>query len=172
MTFTLTSTRPRLYILAGIPGCGKSTWAHRFFPSRVVVSSDEIRGRFFPGPYDAGNNDKVFEIFHRELGELLSDPYTRRGVNSDFPRTAVADATNLNPSARDKLRTVAAYVDAETHLVFFNNPEQSFRRNLNRTGNALVPEDAMGAMYGRYRDSRTAILNEGYTSITFIEGVS
>lgn len=170
------SDRPKLFILAGMPGCGKTTWAHRFFPHSTIVSTDKIRlemavGDKVPHSYttdkqvfDATKNDEVFKTFHQELGRLLG--FT---IIPHFHQIAVADATNLNASARDDLYKLAAYHDAERHLVFFNNPYASIMRNKKRKGSSLVPEEAMEKMLEKFGESRTAILKENYDSITTIQ---
>src|ERR1039458_5655120 len=84
---------PRLFILAGIPGCGKTTWAKTFFPLESIVSSDAIREEKWPRElYDKSRNVEVFDEFHCRIGERLA-------VGKD----AVADATSLAFEARWKL---------------------------------------------------------------------
>ena len=152
---------PRLFILAGVPGCGKSTWARLFFDfdPGVIVSTDAIREEFFPGElYDAARNEKVFDHFHYRIGSRLHRP----GL-------AVADATSLRWQSRLKLVDIADAHDAESHLIFFDNPVQAVARNAQRKGNAYVPLEAQDVMLAKYRESRSAILEENYTSTTIIK---
>lgn len=154
-------SRPRLFILAGIPGCGKSTWARNFFPAASIVSSDAIREEKWPGePYDAMHNETVFGEFHQRLGDLLTSGYD-----------AVADATSLADEARWKLQTIALYHNVDCHLIFFNNPDTAEARNEKRTGDARVPPEAMDVMRAKFIKAQGAILEEKYTSITIIEDV-
>lgn len=153
--------RPRLFILAGIPGAGKSQWARTFFSPWSIVSSDAIREEKWPGePYDAKRNGEVFDEFYRRLSEILADG-----------KDAVADATSLNYQGRWKLLDIAGYDYAETHLIFFNNIEQALHRNYQRTGAARVPPEAQTVMLAKFKESRSAILEEHYTSTTIIERV-
>ncbi len=162
MSFTPASTEQRLFILAGIPGCGKSTWARIFFQSWQIVSTDAIREELWPGEeYDAARNAEVFDVFHRRLGVLL-------GAGMDV----VADATSLQSSPRQILRAIADKNDAEAHLIFFANPVQALLRNGRRAGFVSVPPPAMEVMFHKWEVSRSAILDEEYTSITIIEGTS
>ena len=154
---------PRLFILAGIPGCGKTTWARTFFEPGVIISSDAIREDKWPGePYDHKRNGEVFDEFHRRIGSRL-----------ERPGLAVADATSLAYQARWKLSDLADYHGAEKHLVFFNNMEQALNRNYERTGAARVPPEAQTVMLAKFKESRSAILDEmteiHYTSTTIIE---
>jgi predicted kinase len=162
MTSTLTYIKkhnPRLFILAGMPGCGKSTWAQTFFEPGVIISSDGIREEFYPGEkYDHNHNEEVFIAFYYRIGSRL-----------EHLGLAVADATSLAWQARDKLLTLACFYQAEKHLIFFDNPVQALHRNGHRIGNARVPYEAQQVMLDKHRESRVAIMNEYYTSITIIE---
>lgn len=151
--------RPRLFMLAGIPGCGKSTWAKTFFRPGQIVSSDAIREEKWPGePYRKERNDAVFGEFYRRVGDLLEEG-----------NDVVADATFLVYWARWKAMDVAHYYDAEIHLIFFNNTMQGVSRNAQRLGHRHVPRDNMDLMISNHHESRSAILDENYTSITIIE---
>ncbi len=161
MSFTPVSDSPRLFIMAGVPGCGKTTWSRRIFGDDLRVATDEIRLELWPGePYNAGRNEVVFATFHQRIGEML-----RKGGD------AVADATNLSYLEREKLIAIAQEHRAETHLIFFKNLVQALTRNSERLGNACVPDDAMHRMLEKFTASGPAILEENYTSITIIEGV-
>lgn len=67
---------PKIIILSGIPGSGKSTWA-RFHMTHnwntAIVSRDCIRDNHFPRPYtySKANEKKVTEIFNAELEKLI-----------------------------------------------------------------------------------------------------
>lgn len=165
MSFTPTFTdkdrecRARLYIMAGVPGCGKTTWARNFFKDYQRVSTDEIREELWPGEeYDNARNQQVFDTFHRRLDDML-----HKGGD------VVADATSLQSDSRRILRDIADRNGAEMHLVFFANPAQALVRNGQRVGFASVPPAAMEVMFRKWEASRPAILDEDYTSITIIE---
>lgn len=153
---------PRLFILAGMPGCGKSTWARTFFSPWQIVSSDVIREAKWPGePYNHERNPEVFDEFHRRLGDLLEEG-----------KDAVADATSLAYEARVKLLTLAVYHNADRHLIFFDNSFQALHRNAERTGATRVPSEDQWIMYDKHKKARSAILGELYTSITMIEATA
>jgi protein phosphatase len=154
----LMAERPRLFILVGIPGSGKSTWARTFFDPRSIISSDEIRKQKWPGEdYQYERNEETFAEFYRRIGDMLEEG-----------RLVVADTTGLTQGFRWKLHDLAAYYDAETHLIFFNNLEQALGRNASRKGNERVPDEAQRIMLARYKEARSAILDELYTSTTII----
>lgn len=156
------TSRPRVFVIVGLPGSGKSTWAKTFFHPSTIVSSDAIRQEKWPNePYQADRNEETFAEFHRRVGGKLEEG-----------QDVVADTTGLYQQFRRELADVAGYHDAEKHLIFFNNPSQAIYRNAQRTGDDRVPDDAMKGMLELYREVRPAILNEPYASITIIEGTS
>ena len=164
MTSMPSFTRPKLFILAGIPGCGKSTWAYRFFKPHQIVSSDAIREEKWPNePYKPERNEEVFAVFHNRIVQGLES-----GTH------VVADATSLSSIARARLRSIAERTGAEAHLVFFNNAAQAFERNARRDRDPnkqdWVPYEAMEFMLTKFLETKAAIIDEKYTTITSIEG--
>lgn len=148
-----------LIIPVGIPGCGKSTWTKRFF--EIVVSSDAIRADLYDGDYDPSRNSEVFDRFHSLISNHLAF--------SIFP--VVADATNLQASARAKLRILAIRELARIHYIIFRNVGQAIERNTQRDKRWVVPPDAMLRMVSQYEQMLRDIENEPYDSITYIEKV-
>lgn len=149
--------RPRLCILAGIPGSGKSTWAESMGLG-AIVSSDAIREELYGDAKEQGGADKVFATFHARLAEGL-----RSG------RDMVADSTALHAFAREKLVEIGREHGAEVHLILFGNLSQAIRRNKER--DRVVPDDAMRRMVGLYERAVGEIAREGYDSITEIRRV-
>jgi predicted kinase len=85
-----------LVVLVGASGCGKSTFARRHFTETQVVSSDECRRLVAD---DAGNQAATREAF--------AVFYTLVRGRLTHGRLTVADATNLSPRSREKLRQAA-----------------------------------------------------------------
>ena len=55
---------PRLYVLVGCPGSGKSTWAKKHLADTYYVSRDEIRfGLLKAGDDYFSHEDEVYEKF-------------------------------------------------------------------------------------------------------------
>lgn len=156
-----------LIIPVGIPGSGKSTWAHKFTKAELV-SSDAIRIRMFgslEAAHDAEskerNNAAVFHIFHDWIRRRLA-----------LGMDVVADATNLNHEARARLREIAVETSAETHLVLFQNLTEASARNRLRGPEDRVPDDAMSHMLGKYIDTMNRLPDEQYTTVTKITSFS
>jgi predicted kinase len=148
-----------LYVLCGIPGCGKSSWARNLMPRVPVVSSDSIREEM-GDVNDQTRNSAVFDQFHARIGYLLST-----GMD------VVADSTALDTMARERLRTVAKNHRADVHLIYFSNLTQAVMRNRQRE--RQVPEDVMQRMGDKYENFMLRLPQEAreYKSITEIRSV-
>lgn len=133
-----TDTFARLYILVGIPGCGKSTWADLYLsPSNIAyVGSDAIRAEL-SHIHDQTRNNEVFDIFHADIARQLA-----------HGNSVVADSTALDAFARERLYTIAETHNAAVHIIFFKNVYQGIARNARRT--RKVPFEAMERMLDKY----------------------
>lgn len=124
-----------LYVLAGIPGSGKSTWAKQFLPHANVVSSDALRIELLGKVYDQSKNQIVFDEFHKRIEEGL------RGYGA---YDVVADATSLTRQSRERLIGIARKTNSRVLLVLFTNYGEAFLRNSKREADkGLVPDDVM-----------------------------
>ena len=150
-----------LVILAGIPGCGKSTYADSFFRWKgySIVSSDEIRRRH------AGSVKDAFEVGYTPWDEFYEriDNQLRMGVDT------VADATFLTVKHRTRAREVAEKWDADTHFVMFKNVIDALERNKTRPDDARLSEEVLEGMMGLYWDTLARLPQEWYTTLTTIE---
>lgn len=156
----------KIFILAGVPGCGKTTWAKQVLenPGSVWVSSDHIRQNLFGDEYNHDNNPVVFSHWYKAIDDALLGGWD-----------VIADATNLDAKARDKLRAIGEIHGVDVHLILFTNVDQAVRRNAARTGSAngekCVPQDAMEWMLEKYERTRHDLPQEPYTSVTYIGSV-
>ena len=92
---------PSLVLLVGVAGCGKSTFAARWFVDTEVVSSDRCRALICDDPYDQDVTNDAFSLLR-----FLVDRRLRHG------RLTVVDATNVK--RRDRKRVLGI---ADTHGV-------------------------------------------------------
>ncbi|MBW3658007.1 MAG: AAA family ATPase [Actinobacteria bacterium] len=92
---------PSLVVLVGVAGCGKSTFAARWFVDTEVVSSDRCRALICDDPHDQDVTSDAFSLLR-----ILVDRRLRHG------RLTVVDATNVK--RRDRKRVLGI---AETHAV-------------------------------------------------------
>lgn len=143
-----------LYVLCGIPGCGKSTWVKNRMaentsstdPKWAYVSRDEVRFSMIKEEDDYFSKEKqVFEEFVNRLCGNLSDAWTQN---------VIADATHLNETSRDKLinaiRRKRPNLPLYITMVYFDIPLEVCKfRNDKREGRAHVPDEVMNKMYAQ-----------------------
>ena len=152
----------RLFIPAGIPGAGKSTWCAREIPDVAVVSTDDIRRRLvgsllgaWATPEQAAQtNRQTFDDFHAEIASRLASG-----------QDVVADATNLLDYARERLRLIAAENSAQTHLVIFTDLHGALQRNEARPADQIVPADGMNKMLCQYAQMVRDLPGERYDAV-------
>jgi protein phosphatase len=129
-----------LVVLVGTSGCGKSTFAREHFAETQIVSSDECRRLVSD---DAGNQAatrEAFAVFYTLLRGRLT-----------HGRLTVADATNLSPLSREKLRqaadsrrrpriAIALDVPLEVCLARQTQRERQVRAAVVQRGHAELPQ--------------------------------
>jgi predicted kinase len=150
---------PELYILVGLPGSGKTTWAHetggvphlRAEPGDrlLIVSTDELREVLLGDERAMGRNDFVFASFYGHIAALLDD---RRDV--------IADSTGLDVDVRRRLARVAREHGAQPRILLFDpGPGVALRRNAARP--RPVPEGAMARMANKLQATLELLPREG-----------
>lgn len=127
-----------LYLMAGVPGSGKSTYAKANL-NGTYVSRDEIRFKLVDNKSEYFSKEKlVFKIFVETIQKAL-----------DAGEDVIADSTLIGPGGRTKLLN-ALHIPSDycIHAIQFNIPlEVCLARNANRTGMAFVPEDVIKSMH-------------------------
>lgn len=141
--------RPKVILLVGLPGSGKSTWAAgRKLP---MLSSDLLRELLLDDVTDQSANGAVFRMLRRMLVARLE---LRR------PVTCI-DATNLTRRERRPYCVLAAMYGAEVEAIYFDIPGEVCRAR-NRARNRNVPEEAMDRLEAKLQPPAEA---EGFTRI-------
>lgn len=142
---------PRLFVLCGAPGSGKTTVAGRILSEikAEVYSSDDI----YAG-CTAANFDEIRAQHHAAV---------RRDLLSG--RSVVCDGTYITPYVRTCLLQALAGIDCERVLVVMTTPlEECLRRNATRTGRARVPDHVVRTFAESYKPPS---LEEGWTKIIY-----
>lgn len=150
-----------LYILCGISGCGKTTWAQVYMnqhPEVKCTSRDTIRYSLLKDGEDYFSHEKeVFRIFTNTIAQDL--------INGD---DTIADATHLNQFSRKKLTSaIDRYIkDYQIKYVVFNVPLKTCQeRNEQRSGRAKVKKEIIRDMR---RDFMAPTLGEDSRAVEII----
>lgn len=143
-----------LYMMVGIPGSGKSTFAKTL--KGKYVSRDEIRFKLLQNEDDYFAREKdVFKKFICEIKEGLIE-------NKDV----IVDATHLNESSRNKILSKVCPVKAIA-IVMDTPLDVCLQRNAQRSGRSLVPEDAIRNMH---QNMTMPNYDEGFDAIFIVKG--
>lgn len=157
---------PNMIVLAGVPGCGKSTWAKQMFDLKAtILCPDAYREERYGSLVNAHApgvrkeaNEYAWQRTHTDLEHAL-----KHGVDS------VVDATNLWRVGRLRLLEIGWSNKAHCHLVLFKNVAEAIDRNTARDEHDRVPTADMERMCDRYYDTLSEVENESWDSVIFIE---
>lgn len=136
-----------VWIVAGPPGSGKSSWLERHASANdIIISRDKIRFSLLKDEDDYfAYEDKVYNLFIKTIQEA---------INKEKYDNIYIDATHLTPKSRkqlikqlifDKNKVILKAISFEIDL------ETCIERNAKRTGRAYVPETALRNMYNSYK---------------------
>lgn len=133
-----------LYILCGIPGSGKSTWARKivneYGNDKVAwVSRDKIRFNLVkPEEEYFSRETEVMDKFITEIQNAIEDhiPFI------------LADATHLTRKSRMQLLNRLSLNGSTIQYVYFDVPLGTAKeRNAQRSGRERVPDSVIERMY-------------------------
>jgi len=135
-----------LYIVVGLPGSGKSTYATNFIKDKDIeyLSSDELRAKFGSGETDQTCTNQVFGHIKRKVDEFLKD-----GKN------VLVDATNVNRKERSHyINTAKKYGTKVVAIVFKMDRQGLIDRNKKRgeQGGRVVPTFVIDKMLAKYEE--------------------
>jgi predicted kinase len=156
------SARPKLVVMMGLPGVGK-TYVARRLAERVDafhLLSDSIRKQLLGIPVGERRSDGYGKgIYQGDIGRKTYDEMMRRGqafLSAGY--SVIMDATFLREDFRKRARDAAAKVGAPVLFVFADCPERVVRSRLERRASEYSFSDAAldvyQAMKSRFKPPR------------------
>ena len=106
-------TRPKLFMMVGVPGSGKSTYAKNHLQNEdtIIVNSDQIRKELYGDESVQKNPKRVFAILYQRVRKLL-----KSGKN------VVIDATNTSKKYRAIALDNFRDIDCEKIAILVETP--------------------------------------------------
>lgn len=152
---------PKLILLIGIPGSGKSSWLEEQGllnnPAFAVLCPDQVRRELCGNISDQSRNIEVWETVKRRTIECLE-----QGIS------VVIDATNVSTSNRRNFIQGMPPCILQAKL-FPADPAQCYVRILKdleqKKDRADVPEEVIYRMFGEYIYSEKVLQFEGFEII-------
>jgi predicted kinase len=150
MTYAAEEVRPRIVVLVGLPGSGKTVYLEKL--GAPALSSDAIRGLVSDDPTNQSIHRRVFATLRYLLRQRLE---LRRPVT-------YIDATNLTPGERRAYIRMGELNGCDVEAIFFDVPvEVCLERNRRRE--RVVPDEAVLKMAAKLRPPA---VEEGFTRVT------
>lgn len=136
-----------IYLLVGVAGVGKSTWAKEKAKENggVIISRDEIR--FSLLDRESGYFDKEKQVYKTFVDKI------NKAIKENKCDIYI-DATHLTENSRKKIidRLQMEHKEKIIPVRFFLPLEDCLERNLKRRGLARVPDEVIGRMYKNITD--------------------
>ncbi|MDF9408080.1 MAG: Bis(5'-nucleosyl)-tetraphosphatase PrpE (asymmetrical) [Pelotomaculum sp. PtaB.Bin013] len=145
-----------LLVLCGTPGCGKSTFASRYFRETMIVSSDQCRFLVSDSETNMAASREAFKLFRFTIERRLS-----------LGRFTVADSTAITRQSRGELLRIGRKYGFNITLLIFNIPEDvCLARNAGRE--RRVVRSVIAKMRQMLQRTLRDAHNEGFDNVYII----
>jgi predicted kinase len=149
---------PRLYVLVGLPGSGKTTYARRRLPNAIRISLDDLRLMMSGRTYDERYEPAVAAAGNAALKAVLANA-------AAWGMDVVFDATNVSRAWRARSLEAAAGQSVVPVAVFFPCPlEVALRRNRRRR--YPVPDDVIRRFHDNLEEPSR---EEGFAEVLVVD---
>jgi predicted kinase len=147
-----------LVITFGIPGSGKTTWARKVLSENEGferICPDEIRAELCNGnPSDQSRN-----------GDVWKEAYHTLKAKLEHKKIVIFDATNINPTTRKALETIATERNAMVLYKLFPCEVEEAKRRIkqdieSQVNRSNVPDDVVDRMFAQYQEHSNIISKE------------
>ena len=152
---------PKVYVLVGVPGSGKSTWAKSqdWLQDCVYISTDELveeHARQVGKTYTEVFNDYMPEAVELMTKQVIEAREQGRDIIWDQTSTSVA-------SRKKKFRLLPNY--EHIAVVFHEPPINELKERLANRPGKIIPWEVVSNMINNFEMPST---NEGYKEIWYV----
>jgi predicted kinase len=150
------------YMLVGLPGSGKSTWAKNTYPSAIIGSSDafiEDHAKNIGKTYN-----EVFVEMVKKAQESCNQIVQKAFVNNE--ETVIWDQTNLSIKSRKNRLAFVPKDYKKVAIVVSCSDEKQWKERLDSRPGKTIP---FGILETMKRSFQTPTVEEGFDEIVIID---
>lgn len=151
------NSNSRVYVMRGIPGSGKSTFARKFVadnPNTVIVSRDAIRQNMF------GANVTITSPESEDMVTVVADASIKGAImnGNDVIVDETQTINRFTSAMIEKMYTMQADVTVVSFVVDVDTAKKRIAQRVARGGHN-VPDEAIERMYARFEGSMKNPIN-------------